>query len=269
MKTGENHFHPLALKKTVSEILILKSSCSHLYSFDLHKKYNSFTWHTWLQTPALWGIYFWKLFVHPVEGISNQTCKWPKVMEMQEDTWKQYLVVVNTHTQCNRTANQTLRQNATLHQTLHCNKSTTHCTAAVAAEAKKNFPPPSCTSSYKTASGFSPLPSSGSNHMQRFSKPVMMCYWGPLSCCRIHTGWGKQVARYDGRRNFPQLEWERIKGSLCPSQKCRGLLSASTLTALPSNVFSCPTETQNGSNVPDLWSCSIQCFLWSLWVLKL
>lgn len=58
---------------------------------------------------------------------------------MQEDTWMQHLVAFNAYTQCNRTANQTLRQNATLHQTLHCNKSTTHCTVAVTAEAKKNF----------------------------------------------------------------------------------------------------------------------------------
>lgn len=185
-------------------------------------------------------------------------------MQMQEDTWKQHLVAVNAYTQCNRTANQTLRQNATLHQTLHCNKSTTHCTAAVATEAKKNFPPPSCNSLYKMAPGFSPIALFWEQTQPKIQQLVTLWYWGPLSCCPIHTGWVKKVARYNGRRNFLQLKWQRIKGSLCPSQKCRGLLSASTLGALPPNVFSCPTQMKNDSNIPDLWSCSIQCFLWSL-----
>lgn len=101
-----------------------------------------------------------------------------------------------------------------------------------------HLPPASpCT---KWLQDFSPLPSSGSNQRQRFSKLVTLWYWGPLSCCPIHTAWVKQVARYDGRRNFPQLKWERIKGSLCPSQKCRGLLSASTLGALHLTCFLVP-----------------------------
>lgn len=63
------------------------------------------------------------------------------------------------------------------------------------------------------------LPSPGSKHSQRFSKLVTQWYWGPLSCCPIHTCWVKQVARYDARRNSPSLKWERIGGSLCLSSE--------------------------------------------------
>lgn len=164
-------------------------------------------------------------------------------MEMQEDTWIQHLVVVNAHTECNITAKQTLRQNATLHQTLHCNKSTAHCTAFVAAETRKNFLPPSCASLCKMASGFPPYcPLLGAS-TAKDSASWSHSGTEDLSVAVPFTHAGLNRSPDTMQEEILPLSNERGSGEVCAfPQKCRGLLSASTLGALPPNVFSCPAQ---------------------------
>jgi len=154
-----------------------------------------------------------------------------------------YLIVVNAHTQCHGTTKQTLRQTATSHQTLHRNKTTTHCTASVAAEARKNISPPSCVSLYKMASGSSPIALSWEQLQPKIQQADPHSGTEGLSVAVPFAHVGSNRLQDTMQAEILPLLKERGSGEVCAfPRKCRGLLSASILNALTPNVSSSPAQ---------------------------
>lgn len=86
---------------------------------------------------------------------------------------------------------------------------------------------------------FPPLPSSGDDlrTSQLLSCSYLLGYTG-------HLTWST--------KEF-SLNWERSTGNLCLSSEAQCSAGYQTLGALPPNTVSCPAQTQNESNAPDLW----------------